>query len=94
MPTRPCPPLDRRRTSCAVVGDLELERVRSVANVDARPRLPGVLERVRQRLLDDPVGRELDPDRELAWLAFDLELDSKPGFPELVTRIGTSVSPG
>ena len=44
------------RRSRAVVGDLELERVRAVANVDASRALARVLERVRQRLLDDPVG--------------------------------------
>src|SRR5213076_112 len=73
----------RRRGSGAVVGDLELERVRRVADLDPRPRLARVLQRVRQRLLHDPVGGQLDPDWELAWLTFDLELDGKAGFPEL-----------
>ena len=77
---------DWRRVAGAVVGDLELERVRAVANVDARARLTCVLERVRQRLLHDPVGRQLDPDRQLASLAFDLELDRKAGFSELRRR--------
>ena len=36
---------------------------RAVADVDGRARVAGVLERVRQRLLHDPVGRQLDPDR-------------------------------
>src|SRR6478672_10683616 len=72
-----------RGDACAVVGDLELERVRSVANVDARVRLTCVLERVRQRLLHDPEGGQLDADGQLSSLAFDLELDGEAGFPKL-----------
>ena len=41
----------------------------AVADADGGVRLAGVLERVRQRLLHDPVGRQLDPDRKLAALA-------------------------
>ena len=42
-----------------------------------------MLERVRQRLLDDPVRRQLDPDRQLAPLALDAELDRKAGLAHL-----------
>ena len=42
-----------------------------------------MLERVRQRLLDDPVGRELDPDGQSARLAGDVQLDRKPRFAHL-----------
>ena len=54
-----------------VVDDLELERVGAVADVNLGVSVAGVLERVRQRLLDDPVGRELDPGRQRAALALD-----------------------
>jgi hypothetical protein len=37
--------------------------------------LAGVLERVGQRFLDDPVGGQLAPDRELARLALELEME-------------------
>src|SRR5439155_1270048 len=71
-----------RRRSRAVVDDLELERIFAVMDVHARARLPGVLERVRQSLLHDPVGRQLDPERELAPVALDRELDGKAGLAE------------
>ena len=72
-----------RGASRAVVDDLELERVGAVADVDGRARIAGVLERVGQRLLHDPVGRQLDPDRELPSLALDAELDGKARLAEL-----------
>jgi hypothetical protein len=50
----------RRRRAGAVVGDLELDLARQVADLDQRPRRAGVLERVRQGLLDDAVRRQVD----------------------------------
>ena len=86
---------DRRvRRACAVVGDLELERVGAVADADRRVRVAGVLERVGQRLLDDPVRRQLDPDGQLAPLALDAKLDRKARLPQLPDQLGTSSSPG
>src|SRR6478672_7871619 len=73
---------DWRGHACAVVGDLELERVRSVANVDARVRLTSVLECVRQRLLHDPGGGQLDADGQLSLMPFGAEIDGKAGLPE------------
>jgi hypothetical protein len=67
----------------AVVNDLELERVLSVTDVDAGARLAGVLERVCQRLLDNPIRRELDPDRQLARIALDVELHRQAGLANL-----------
>src|SRR5207247_793531 len=49
----------------AVVLDLELDPVRSSADDDLRSGGVRVLERVRQRLLDDPVGGEVDAGRHV-----------------------------
>src|SRR5207244_6443845 len=72
-----------RGDSRAVVDDLQVVRVCAVADVDPGVRLTRVLERVRERLLHDPVGRQLDPDRERAPLAVDVELDRKPRLAHL-----------
>ena len=45
----------------------------------ARGRVAGVLERVGERLLHDPIGRQLDPDRQLAALPFQVQLDRQAG---------------
>src|SRR5205823_8219100 len=74
---------DRCLRTGTVVDDFELERVPPVADVDTCPRLAGMLERVRQRLLDDPVRGELDPDRKLAAFSLDAELDGKAGLANL-----------
>ena len=58
-----------------VVRDLELERVRLPVHRDPGVGRPCVLERVRQRLLDDAVGGEVDSRLQLARLPLDLELD-------------------
>ena len=46
------------------------------------PPWPGVLERVRQGLLDDPVDRELLRGRELPALPEALDRDGEPGAAE------------
>ena len=51
----------------------------AVAKEDVGARRPRVLERVRQRLLHDPVGGDVDPGRKLHRLAFDGDLDRQPG---------------
>ena len=51
----------RHPTRPAVVDDLDLERVGEVADRHRGPRVGRVLQRVGQRLLNDPVGRQLDP---------------------------------
>jgi len=61
--------------------------------VHGRARVAGVLERVRQRLLDDPVRGQLDPDRELPTLALDAELDGKARLAELPDEGGYVVEP-
>jgi hypothetical protein len=44
-----------------------------VTDVDRCTSLAGVLERVGQCLLNDPIGTELDADRKLAGVAFDMD---------------------
>ena len=44
----------------------------------------GVLERIRQRLLHDPVGREVDPRRELHRLPLHCELHRQSGLAHLL----------
>ena len=47
-------------SALTVICDLQLKTVGPVTYLDAGVSGAGVLERVRQRLLDDPVGREID----------------------------------
>jgi hypothetical protein len=61
----------------AVVRDLELERVLLPPDGDPGASRACVAERVRQRLLDDPIRGEVDARRQLPRLAFDLELHRK-----------------
>jgi hypothetical protein len=62
------------RTASTVVDYLKLDVVAVVAN--GHPRVGGsrVLERVRQGLLHDPLGREVDAGRQSSRLALDGEL--------------------
>ena len=46
-------------------------------------RVAGVLERIRQRLLDDAVRRQLDTDRQVTPLAFDAQVDRQPCVADL-----------
>ena len=59
----------------AVVDDLELDRVGAVADAHASLGRPGVLEGVRERLLHDAVGREVDARRQVDGLALDVDRD-------------------
>jgi hypothetical protein len=71
-------------TSGAVIGDLHVETLRRIEKPDTRPRRPGVLERVRQRLLDDAVGGEVDSGGKLDGIALHGELDGETGRPHLL----------
>src|SRR3954451_14621501 len=72
----------RRCLRVTIVRDLELELV--VPPPQRHPGLcrAGVLERVGQRLRDEPVGREVDAGRQLPLLALDVELDLEPGLAD------------
>ena len=62
----------------AVVNHVDLERRRLVVQPHRRPGPTRVLESVRQRLLDDAIGGELERTREAAPLSVDDELDGEP----------------
>ena len=87
MPTRPCPPPRAVAAARAVVGDLELDLAVAVADEDLRLVGARVLERVRQALLDEPVGRQVDAGRKLRGLALDPQLDRQPGLPNLLDEL-------
>src|SRR4029453_5495488 len=70
----------------AVVGDLELELVLAIPHGDPGPNGPRVLDRVRERLLDDPVGRQVDALGEFPRLALPLPLHLEPSPPGLLEQ--------
>ena len=70
-------PLARR--AGAAVGDLELELALAPAHVHLGGRVVGVLERVRQPLLHDAEGGEVEPGGQRAPLALDVQLDRQAG---------------
>ena len=57
---------------------------RLVAHAHLASRAPGVLERVRERLLDDPVRRQVEARRQRRRLALERELDRQPGRAHLL----------
>src|SRR5436190_19995338 len=67
----------RLRSAGARDDHLELELVRPIPDDDPRSGVTGVLPRVRQRLLHDAIGREVDPGRETHRLALDVQVDRK-----------------
>jgi hypothetical protein len=75
----------------AVVAHGDLQRVRAVRQGDARGCTAGVLDDVGQRLLDDPVGRQLDARRQVAHLAVDAELGRQAVRAHLANQLGQVV---
>ena len=86
MPVIPWPPFDPFARPSTVVEHLELDVVAAVANRHPRLRGPRVLERVRQRLLHDPVGGEVDAGRQRPRLALDRELDGQADAAHLLDQ--------
>src|SRR5439155_3287562 len=82
-----------RGRSGAVVADLELERRLPVADDDRRLRAPGVLERVRERLLHDPVGGEVDSRRQRCLLTLDPQLDRQARLAHLLDQRAERAEP-
>ena len=63
----------------AVVGDLDHQGVVPVVKGDRRRRLPGVLDHVGERFLDDTVGGQVHARRQCPRRAAYAELDGQPG---------------
>ena len=80
-----------RRAAEAVVADLELQRVRLVAHGHVGPGRARVLERVRQALLDDAVGGELDRPRQRGRVR--LRRAARPGRPARPTSSSSESRP-
>ena len=70
-----------------VVGDLELEAVFCIADGDQRGRRAGVLERVRQSFLHDPVCGEVDAGRQLRRIPLDGQFDRESGVAHLLHEV-------
>ena len=62
----------------ALAQHLHLKRVTIATDEDLGAARPAVGERVRQRLLNDPIGREVKPGRERPLPGADVELDLQP----------------
>ena len=65
--------------AAAVVEHLEVDRVGAVGDRDPGPRRARVLERVGERLLDDPVRRQVEARGKVGRLALDGQLDGQAG---------------
>ena len=76
-------PFDAR----AVVGDLDVELALAVAHSHARVRGACVLQGVRQRLLHDPVRRQVDARRDRALVALDPQLDRHARLAHLLDEV-------
>ena len=70
----------------AIVGDLELELVARVAHDDAGVGWASVLERVRERLLHDAVGGDVDARRQRRSVALDPQLDGQTGLAHMLNQ--------
>ena len=75
----------------ALVGHLDLQGERLVAEPDPRPRAPGVLERVGQGLLDDPVGGELQAGVKGPWRPIHGQFDRETGAADLLDELAESL---
>src|ERR671937_64382 len=69
-----------------VVAHRQLDVAVAVANDDLGPLRPGVLERIREPLLDEPVSGEVDAGRKLSRGAFDPQLHREPSLARLLDQ--------
>ena len=76
------PGLAGRRRGLAVIGDLQDEPGRAVADGHLGRLRPGVLERVRQGLLHDPVGGQVQPGGQVRRGAVDPGGHGQAGGPD------------
>ena len=78
IPSRPLPVPGAVRPPRPSSTTVDLDRVGREAHVDARDRRPGMLEHVRQRLLDDPVAADVDSGRDAVRDALDWSSTGSP----------------
>ena len=78
----------------AVVLDLDVERPHQVADRDPGSSTTGVLQRVGQALLDDPIRRELEPRIQRPPRALDRQLDGEARTPNLFDQRVQPIEPG
>ena len=71
--------LGGRGWSLAIIGDVQSESVGVVVDDNARPRRSGVLEGVRERLLDNAVGGQVEAGRQRPRPALHPDLDFDAG---------------
>jgi hypothetical protein len=83
-----------RLTGRAVVGDLQLQLVAAVADLDAGVNRAGVLERVGQRLLDDAIHRHVHAGSQRGGIALGDELDIQPAPARLLEQRAEALDPG
>src|SRR5262245_50642161 len=67
----------------AVVGHGYLDAAASVANDHVRLGRPRVLDRIREALLNEAVGRQVDAGRQLDGVALDPQVDRQTGLAGL-----------
>src|SRR4051812_16508280 len=67
------------RDATPIVAYVDLHVMLAVSDGHLGARGPGVLERVPERLLDDPEGRQVDARLEPALLPLDRQVDLEPG---------------
>jgi hypothetical protein len=68
--------------AAAGIRDLQGDQAVLVADCDLRAGGPGVLERVGQGILDDPVGGQVDGRRQRPRRALDPERDRQPSLAD------------
>ena len=79
MPTSPWPAPSPVAGPAAAVGDLQLELALAPAHAHLGGGLRRMLEHVGERLLDDPVGGEVEPGRQRPPLALLVQHHGQPG---------------
>src|SRR3954447_7404744 len=78
----------------ALVGHVDVERARVIPEADARTCTARVLERVRQRLLDDAIPGQLDTGVEPSLRTLDRQFDGQTGRPDLFDQLPEALETG
>src|SRR5579859_5499218 len=81
------------RGTPAIVAYLDAELIRGVPERYHRLGGTGVLERVGEAFLNDPVGRDIHATRQREAVAGDLQPHGQPGTPDLLQQAVETVEP-